>query len=100
MQTILETHSLANASLQELMREMLLRLGEDPERDGLRQTPNAWNVRCIQKMGLRRTLWSVNQMHLIADSATHNGPLSSALARTFRGKLCDVTLRNRGVAIF
>jgi len=39
MQTILETQSLANASLQELMREMLLRLGEDPERDGLRETP-------------------------------------------------------------
>jgi GTP cyclohydrolase IA len=39
MQTILETHSLANASLQELMREMLLRLGEEPERDGLRETP-------------------------------------------------------------
>jgi GTP cyclohydrolase I len=39
MQTILETHSLANASPQELMREMLLRLGEDPERDGLRNTP-------------------------------------------------------------
>jgi len=39
MQTILETQSLANASLQELMREMLLRLGEDPERDGLRENP-------------------------------------------------------------
>ena len=39
-------------------------------------------------------------MHLIADSATHNGPLSSVLARTFRGKLCDVILRNRSVATF
>jgi CRP-like cAMP-binding protein len=39
-------------------------------------------------------------MHSIADSATHNGPLSSALARTFRGELCDVTLRNRSVATF
>jgi GTP cyclohydrolase I len=37
METILETQSLANTSLQELMREMLLRLGEDP--DGLRETP-------------------------------------------------------------
>src|ERR1700674_5207673 len=39
MQTILEPQSLAGASLQELMREMLVRLGEDPERDGLRHTP-------------------------------------------------------------
>ena len=39
-------------------------------------------------------------MHLIANSATHNGPLSSVLARTFRGKLCDVILRNRNVTTF
>jgi GTP cyclohydrolase IA len=39
MQTILEPQSLASTSLQELMREMLVRLGEDPERDGLRDTP-------------------------------------------------------------
>ena len=39
MQTILETQSLANTTLQELMREMLVHLGEDPERDGLRDTP-------------------------------------------------------------
>lgn len=39
MQTILETRSLANTSLQELTREMLVRLGEDPERDGLLHTP-------------------------------------------------------------
>jgi CRP/FNR family cyclic AMP-dependent transcriptional regulator len=39
-------------------------------------------------------------MHLIADFGTHNGPLSSALARTFRGKLCDVMLRDRSVATF
>ena len=39
MQTIIEPESLASTSLQELMREMLLRLGEDPERDGLRDTP-------------------------------------------------------------
>ena len=30
---------LSQASLAELMREVLLRLGEDPERDGLRRTP-------------------------------------------------------------
>ena len=39
MQTILEPQSLADSSLQDLMREMLVRLGEDPERDGLRDTP-------------------------------------------------------------
>jgi GTP cyclohydrolase IA len=39
MQTILEPQSLAGTTLQELMREMLVRLGEDPERDGLQQTP-------------------------------------------------------------
>jgi GTP cyclohydrolase I len=39
MQTIVEPQALTGASLQELMREMLFRLGEDPERDGLRHTP-------------------------------------------------------------
>ena len=39
MQAILEPQSLAGTSLQDLMREMLVRLGEDPERDGLRDTP-------------------------------------------------------------
>src|SRR5438309_9042009 len=39
MQTILELQSLSSTGLQELMREMLVRLGEDPERDGLRDTP-------------------------------------------------------------
>ena len=38
-QTTLELESLAGASLQDLMREMLVRVGEDPERDGLRDTP-------------------------------------------------------------
>jgi GTP cyclohydrolase I len=39
MQTILEPQSTASTSLQELMREVLVRVGEDPERDGLRDTP-------------------------------------------------------------
>jgi len=39
MRAILEPQSLASTSLQELMWEMLIRLGEDPERDGLRHTP-------------------------------------------------------------
>jgi GTP cyclohydrolase I len=39
MQTILETQSLTSASLQDLVREMLVRLGEDPDRDGLLHTP-------------------------------------------------------------
>ena len=39
MRAILESQSVAGTGLQELMREMLVRLGEDPERDGLRDTP-------------------------------------------------------------
>ena len=39
MQTVFESRSLTGAGLQELAREMLARLGEDPERDGLRDTP-------------------------------------------------------------
>jgi GTP cyclohydrolase IA len=39
MRAILESQSLTGTGLQELMREMLARLGEDPERDGLRDTP-------------------------------------------------------------
>jgi GTP cyclohydrolase IA len=39
MQTILDSESLASTTFQELTREMLVRLGEDPERDGLKQTP-------------------------------------------------------------
>jgi len=39
MRAILESQSLAGTGLQELMREILVRLGEDPERDGLRDTP-------------------------------------------------------------
>jgi CRP/FNR family transcriptional regulator, cyclic AMP receptor protein len=39
-------------------------------------------------------------MHSITDSTTHSGSLCSALASTFRGKLCDVILRNRIVATF
>src|SRR6266851_8883605 len=39
MQTILESQSLGSTSLQELTREMLVRLGEDPERVGLQHTP-------------------------------------------------------------
>ena len=39
MQAILEPQSLADASLQDLIREMPVRLGEDPERDGLLNTP-------------------------------------------------------------
>lgn len=39
MQAMLERRSLADASLEDLVREMLVRLGEDPERDGLRNTP-------------------------------------------------------------
>ena len=33
------TESLSDASMQELLRELLVRLGEDPQRDGLLETP-------------------------------------------------------------
>jgi GTP cyclohydrolase IA len=39
MQTIIESPMLTSASLQELIREVLVRIGEDPERDGLLDTP-------------------------------------------------------------
>ena len=35
----LESLSVADASVPELLREFLVRLGEDPERDGLQRTP-------------------------------------------------------------
>jgi GTP cyclohydrolase I len=39
MKKDLEPASLTSASMQELLREMLVRLGEDPGRDGLARTP-------------------------------------------------------------
>ena len=39
MQAILNPESLADASTQDLISEMLIRLGEDPERNGLENTP-------------------------------------------------------------
>ena len=39
MKKLYETSPLASTSTQELLRELLLRLGEDPDRDGLKRTP-------------------------------------------------------------
>ena len=39
MKKIYESSSLQESSTQELLRELLLRLGEDPDRDGLLRTP-------------------------------------------------------------
>ena len=39
MATKIETPSLTSASVEELMREFIVRLGEDPEREGLQRTP-------------------------------------------------------------
>lgn len=39
MKKICESPSLSDASTQELLHELLLRLGEDPDRDGLLRTP-------------------------------------------------------------
>ena len=37
--TDLSATTLTSASYEELVREMIVRLGEDPERDGLARTP-------------------------------------------------------------
>ena len=42
MKETLETPTLTSASLDELLREMLVRLGEDPGREGLVQTPQRY----------------------------------------------------------
>ena len=39
MATRIETPTLTSASFEDLMKEMLVRLGEDPEREGLQRTP-------------------------------------------------------------
>jgi len=39
MKPTLETPTLTSATFEELVREMLVRLGEDPEREGLLRTP-------------------------------------------------------------
>jgi hypothetical protein len=48
MQTILEPQSLASTSLQELVREILVRLGEDPERDCGASVGNGESVRPLR----------------------------------------------------
>jgi len=42
MKEVIETPTLTSASLEELARELLVRLGEEPERDGLRRTPERY----------------------------------------------------------
>ena len=42
MKEIIETPTLTSASFEELAREMLVRLGEDPEREGLLDTPERY----------------------------------------------------------
>jgi len=39
MKSTTETTSLTSASFEELVREMIVRLGEDPDREGLVRTP-------------------------------------------------------------
>jgi len=39
MKSIAETSSLTGATYEELVREMIIRLGEDPDREGLARTP-------------------------------------------------------------
>src|SRR5437868_10311997 len=40
MKSTAESQTLTSAPFQDLVREMLIRLGEDPEREGLLRTPN------------------------------------------------------------
>ena len=40
MKSSTESQTLTSAPFQDLVREMLIRLGEDPEREGLSRTPN------------------------------------------------------------
>jgi len=42
MKDIIETPTLTGASLEELAREMLVRIGEQPDREGLRRTPQRY----------------------------------------------------------
>jgi GTP cyclohydrolase I len=42
MKDLIATPTITSASLDELMREMLVRLGEQPEREGLLQTPQRY----------------------------------------------------------
>ena len=53
------------------------------------------------RFGVRNQMTdSRESVNSAADSGTRNGPLSSALATMFRGKLCDVVLWNRSVTTF
>jgi len=48
MKEIVEPQSLASARLQDLTREVLIRLGEDPDRQACATLPVAWSVHlCI-----------------------------------------------------
>ena len=39
MKSTIEPHTLTSATYEELVREMIVRLGEDPDREGLVRTP-------------------------------------------------------------
>ena len=51
--TTLEAETLISASLEDLVREMLIRLGEDPERDGLRDTPGHMERSAVSNRGAK-----------------------------------------------
>ena len=53
------------------------------------------------RFGVRNQMMdSRESLEFAADQGACNGPLSSALATMFRGKLCDVVLWNRSVTTF
>src|SRR5579863_3477398 len=49
MKDIIETPTLTSATLEELARELLIRVGEQPDREGLQRTPQRW-VKALQDL--------------------------------------------------
>jgi len=49
MKDTIETPTLTSASFEDLAHEMLVRVGEDPDRDGLRRTPQRY-VKALQDL--------------------------------------------------
>ena len=49
MKDTIETPTLTSASFEDLAHEMLVRMGEDPDRDGLRRTPQRY-VKALQDL--------------------------------------------------
>ena len=66
MKSTTETNTLTSATYEDLVREMLVRLGEDPDREGLIKTPN----RVARSFG---ELMAGLHDHLLAESVLPDG---------------------------